>query len=591
MTVSRPGPRRIRRLAADMIERIAAGEVVENPASVVKELVENAVDAGATQVEIRLRRGGLELIAVEDDGVGIPAEDLPLAVERHATSKLEEATDLTGIQTLGFRGEALAAIAQVSRLRLTSRPPGAPAASGIAVEGGQASGTFVAARAVGTSVEVRDLFFNTPARRKFLRTPAAEQLAILTAVERLYLAVSDLGLAVIAEDHELGRYPPSARLEDAAGRVFGVEFVGQTYRIDHREADGLRIEGVLGRPTISRGTGAGLVVAVNGRAVADRSLAQATRLAYQDFLPRTRFPVGVVRLAIEPGRIDVNVHPTKREIRIVREREIAEVLRRTIRATLIAGSQVAEVPETRSAPGELAISWESQRVSPDAPGSGALSHAEGSSTRQQRLEVASLPPRLRETARHPPLELLGCLARLYWIAESDGDLVLLDQHAASERVLYELFLAEGRLARQELVEPFRLRLTPRQRAAAGSHSELLLRSGFTLEPFGGDQFRISSVPVFHGRPAAAEELPRLLDELADGGRPTIPEGSQQRTAASLACHAAIRAGDVVSAEAFRGVLDALYRLPLAAYACPHGRPVLVRFPRSRLDRWFLRSGA
>ncbi len=585
------GPRRIHRLAADTIQRIAAGEVVENPASVVKELVENAVDAGATQVEIRLRRGGLELIGVEDDGVGIPAEDLPLAVERHATSKLEGAADLTGIETLGFRGEALAAIAQVSRLRLISRPPEAPEAGGIAVDGGQARGTFVAARAVGTSVEIRDLFFNTPARRKFLRSPAAEQLAILTAVERLYLAASNVGLAVVGEDRELGRYPPSARLEDAAGRVFGPEFVGQIYRIDHREDDGLHIEGVLGRPTISRGTGAGLVVAVNGRAVAARVLAQAVRLAYQDFLPRTRFPVGVIRLAIEPGRIDVNVHPTKREIRILRERELADVLRLTVRAALIAGSQVAEVPGSRSAPGDRAVSRGPQGVPQGLPASALLSRAEASSRRQQLLGAVSLAPRIRETARHPSLELLGCLARLYWIAESDGDLVLLDQHAASERVLYELFLAEGRLARQELVEPFRLRLTPRQRAAAGPHSELLTRSGFTLEPFGGDQFRISSVPVFHGRPAAAEELPRLLDELADGGRPTIPEGAQERTAASLACHAAIRAGDIVSAEAMRRVLDALYRLPLAAYACPHGRPVLVRFPRSRIDRWFLRSGA
>jgi len=575
----------IRRLPPEAIEKIAAGEVVEGPASVVKELVENALDAGATEVEIRLEGGGLERIVVSDDGWGIPSGELSLAVERHATSKLSGARDLARVSSLGFRGEALAAVAQVSRLRLVSRTPDTASAHGLTVEGGRRGPTFEAGRSVGTTVEVRDLFFNTPARRKFLKSPAAEQVEVVATVERLYLAHPSVAITITAGEQEIAQYPRAANLEEAAAWVFGSEFVTAHFSLQSGRGSPVQFFGALGRPTVSRGTSAAIQVSVNGRAIVSRPLVQAVRAAYQDYLPRTRFPVGAVQLVVDPARVDVNVHPTKREIRIQGEREVADALRRAIRTALVGGPQIAEVggrrARTRGATAEIPLE---QRPK----GRAAAATSPVSAALQTRLDVPEPARKVSGTVRHPALALLGSVFRLYWVAESDGDLVLIDQHAASERVLYDELRAAGRLGRQELMEPVRVPLTARQRSALVAHEETLRSSGFTVEAFGGDQFRVRSVPSYRGHRAEASSLPSLLDELAEGGRPTVPEGLAERVAASVACHAAVRAGDEVSAEEIGRILEALYRMETPAYACPHGRPVLIRLSRSRLDGWFLR---
>lgn len=575
----------IRRLPPEAVERIAAGEVVEGPASVVKELVENALDSGATEVEVELEGGGLERIVVADNGGGIPADELALAIERHATSKLSTSHDLSRISSLGFRGEALAAIAQVSRLRLLSRTPEAPSAHGINSEGGRPGSVFEAGRSVGTTVDVRDLFFNTPARRKFLRSGAAEQVEVLATIDRLYLAHPSVAVTVSAGEHEVARYPRAANLEEAASWVFGSEFLSSHFTVRSLDGGPVQFSGALGRPTVTRGTSAAVQVSVNGRAIQSRPLSQAVRAAYQDYLPRTRFPVGAVQIAIDPARVDVNVHPTKREVRIQAEREIADALRRAIRAALVGGPQFAELGGPTAGPRGKA-----QKVGPHPPRM-PFPRASVDATgafQQTVLDQPSVGRRVSGTPRHPALVLLGPLFRLYWLAESDGDLVLIDQHAASERVLYDELRAAGRLGRQELMEPVRVALTARQRAAWKAHEETLRSSGFVVEEFGGDQVRVRGVPSYRGHRAEATSFPSLLDELADGGRPTVPEGLAERVAASVACHAAIRAGDEVSAEEVGRLLEALYRTDSPAYACPHGRPVLVRLSRSRLDGWFLR---
>jgi DNA mismatch repair protein MutL len=575
----------IRRLPPEAIEKIAAGEVVEGPASVVKELVENAMDAGASEIDIRLEGGGLERIVVSDDGWGIPSEELSLAVERHATSKLSGSRDLARVTSLGFRGEALAAVAQVSRLRIVSRTPEEPSAHGITVEGGRPGTVFEVARSVGTTVDVRDLFFNTPARRKFLRAPAAEQVDALATVERLYLAHPSAAVTVTAGEQEVAQYPRAANLEEAAAWVFGSEFVSSHFTIRSARESPVQFFGALARPTVSRGTSVAVQVSVNGRAIVSRPLSQAIRAAYQDYLPRTRFPVGAVQLVLDPARVDVNVHPTKREIRIQGEREVADTLRRTIRAALVGGPQVADLSSARAGARGAVTETASRRTIAGPPAAAPVAVP---FPKQTRLDMPGVVRRVSGTPRHPALALLGPAFRLYWVAESDGDLVLIDQHAASERVLYDELRAAGRLGRQVLMEPVRVTLTARQRAALAANEEMLRASGFTVEAFGGDQFRVRSVPSYRGRRAEATSLPSLLDELADGGRPTVPEGLAERVAASVACHAAVRAGDEVSAEEIGRILEALYRTDTPAYACPHGRPVLVRLSRSRLDGWFLR---
>ena len=587
-------PRPIRRLAPETVDRIAAGEVVERPASVVKELVENSVDAGASEVRIRLEGGGLEAIVVDDDGRGIPAAELPLAVERHATSKLEDAEELAEIVTLGFRGEALAAIGAVARLRVLSRPPEAEAAHGISVVGGAVVGQFLAGRAPGTTVEVGELFFNTPARRKFLASPAAEQVEVAAAVERLYLARPTVGLVLANERGELLRLAPADSLRDAVARAIGPEFLAQSFEV-RGGAPPVEIEAVLGRPAVARSTSGGLYLSINGRGVQSRTLAQAVRQAYSEYLPRTRFPVGVVQLRIDLKRVDVNVHPTKREVRVAKEREVADLLRRTVREALLESPHVAERPSAAAGPVPPSRVRLAIEHLPPLPGEGASTPPAApvpAHAAQRRLLDAAPASGVGGSRRHPGLRLLGPVFRLYWAAESDdGALVLVDQHAASERVVYESLRRDGRLARQELVAPVRVELGGRRAAALSEHEETIRRAGFVVERFGPSEHRVLAVPSYRGRRVRAEELAALLDELSSGGRPVVPEGLVERVDASIACHAAIRGGDVVAPEEMAQVLAALYALSESSYACPHGRPILVRFPRSRIDRWFLRSGA
>ena len=447
---------------------------------------------------------------------------------------------------------------------------------------------FEVGRSVGSTVDVRDLFFNTPARRKFLRAPAAEQVDVVATVERMYLAHPTVAVTIVAEEQEVAQYPRALNLEEAASWVFGSEFVSSHFTVRSSADSPVQFFGVFGRPTVTRGTSVAVQVSVNGRAIVSRLLSQAIRAAYQDYLPRARFPVGAVQLELDPTRVDVNVHPTKREVRIERERDVSDLLRRAIRSALVGGPQFANLPGAIRAPrGSLT---ERSVVRSPTVRSTSTGRTLGAA-KQTLLDAPAAGHRVSGSHRHPGLALLGSIFQLYWVAEADGDLVLIDQHAASERVLYDELRASGRLGRQELVESVRVPLTPKQRAALHAHEELLRSSGFTVEPFGGDQFRVSSVPSYRGHRAEAGSLPSLLDELAEGGRPTIPEGLAERVAASVACHAAIRAGDTVSAEEIGRVLEALYRTETPAYACPHGRPVLVRVSRGRLDGWFLRRSS
>lgn len=586
--MSPPMRRPIRRLDAATVRRIAAGEVVERPASVVKELVENSVDAGATEVRVRLESGGLEAIVVDDDGGGILPEELPLAVERHATSKLESAEDLRVVSTLGFRGEALAAIGSVARLRLISRAAGCEEAHGLSIVASEPVGTFVQGRAPGTTVEVRDLFFNTPARRKFLHAPAAEQVEVVDTVERLYLAHPSVGLTLSNERGEVARFPRALSLRDAAGRVLGPEFLAQSFEVQEGLGSPVEVRGILARPALSRSNSAGIYLSVNGRTVQSRALLQAVRQAYSDYLPRTRSPVGVVHLTLDPARVDVNVHPTKREVRIAKEREVADALRAHVRAALVGTPRVADRPEVHATPAARAEALGGPVGVPR--GTGPTTMPASLRSAQRTLVAPASALGVAAGPHHPGLRLIGPIFDLYWLAEADGALVLVDQHAASERVLFDELRRAGRLARQELVEPVLLELTARRAEILRTRAEEVRRSGFLVEPFGPAAHRLLAVPTYRGRRARAEQLSPLLDELGSGGRPTVPDGLVERVDATLACHAALRGGDVVAPEEMRRVLDALYALPEASYACPHGRPILVRFDRGRVDRWFLRSG-
>ena len=578
----------IRRLFPETVERIAAGEVVERPSSVVKELVENAIDAGATTVTVRLGGGGIDRIEVADDGGGIAPEELELALERHATSKLAPDGPVERIDSLGFRGEALAAIAAVTRFRLLSRPKDREVGEGISSVGGEVVGRFSAPRAPGTTVEVEDLFFRTPARRKFLKSPASEQVEVVRTVERLYLARPTVGIRVESEGREIASYPPTARLRDAASRVLGPAFSAASFELVG-EVPGGRLFGALGLPTVDAPSSTSLYFAVNGRTIASRPLSQAVRLAYGDTLPRTRYPVGLLHLELDLAELDVNVHPTKREIRFARERELVDALRRFVRERLL------ETPVASAArPGALAPGRRGAPVRPAVPPIPRASPVSARVSAQRRFEFppSSRPARAPEGGTdRPRLELLGPLHALYWVAASEDGLVLIDQHAASERLLFDALRRGGTLGRQSLVDPLTLELTGAQRAALAAEAEAVRAAGFEIEPFGPESVRVRAVPSYRGRRARPEAVRELLDELVAGGRATVGDAWEDRRAATIACHAAIRGGDIVEPETIRGLLEELDRQPERSRSCPHGRPIMVRLPRSRLDRWFLRSGA
>lgn len=579
--------RPIRRLSRATVERIAAGEVVERPASVVKELIENAYDAGATAVSLRISGGGLSRIEVADDGWGIPAEELGLAVERHATSKLTPEGPFDAIETLGFRGEALAAIASVSRLKLLSRPRDAELAEGIAVSGEASPERFAAARSVGTTVEVEELFFNTPARRKFLRSAVREQADVVRTVEELYLARPQVSLRLSGDTTELVSLP-AASLRVAADRVLGPAFAASSFPLRVRNG-AVQFDGFLGLPAVAGPASTGLYLSVNGRPVVARALTQAVRLGYGETIPRTRFPVGVVHLQVDPSTVDVNVHPTKREVRFAAARELEDRLRRAVREALNVAPLSSEprgvfVPP--SGPGERRLRSSASTLLPrpplPRPSQRTIDEPEARAPSAAFPAAGGDPPRL---------ELLGAVDALYWVATAGDGIVLIDQHAASERLLYAAVLDGGSVARQTLVEPVALSLTAGQRSQLEAHAEEVRAAGFQVEAFGPGTYRVVRVPTFRGRTVHAEAVVELLRELSDGGRATVPDGIAERRAASIACHAAIRAGDAVERSTLVEILRALDRLPDRPRSCPHGRPIRVELPRSRLDRWFLRSGA
>jgi DNA mismatch repair protein MutL len=583
-----PGRRPIRRLAPEVVHQIAAGEIVERPASVVKELVENALDAGATEIAVELTDGGLAAIEVRDDGAGIPADELPLALERYATSKLSDVQGLVGVATLGFRGEALSAISTVSRTTIVTRTPETTEGATVSVDGGTLGPVRAAGRAVGTTVRVEELFFNVPARRKFLKGAAAEQVAVGDVVDRQYLARPDVRFSLRSDGREARRYPGSASRRDAAARVLGEELLEQSVDVSDGPSEGVAVAGVVGRPGLHRATSQGIYLAVNGRPIESRPLSQAVRRAFDEYLPPARFPLAVLHLTVDPARVDVNVHPAKREVRIARERDVAERLRVAVRRAIreavhLADRDLPEPARSTSSP-SAGASNEAFPLGADLP------LAAMPAARQSTLIERGPAARVSGTVRHPEVRLLAAAFDLYWLGESEGALLLIDQHAASERVVFEALRREGGLARQELMEPVTLRLTARRAEALHSHAAAVDAAGFSVEPFGGDTFRLRAIPSYRGRRARPESIVGLLDELADGARPTVPDGMAERVAATIACHSAVRAGDTIEAAEMGRILSALYALGDAAFACPHGRPILVRLERSRLDRWFLRPG-
>ncbi|HEY7055130.1 MAG TPA: DNA mismatch repair endonuclease MutL [Vicinamibacterales bacterium] len=603
---------RIHLLPPDLANQIAAGEVVERPASVVKELVENALDAGARRIVIAVELGGKKLIRVEDDGEGMESEDARLAIERHATSKIAHADDLGAIRTLGFRGEALPSIASVSHFVLRTRPRGSPtgisasAQSGteIRVNGGAIASIREVGAPDGTSIEVGDLFYNLPARRKFMKSDTAEATQVSRLVTQMALAYPEVGFTLTSGARTLLQCPPTVTLAERFFQLLGdrpdlVEV--------HKEAGGLSIDGYVARLSDQGPVRGAQNVFVNRRIVKDRTIAHAIADAYSVATIKERSPEVHLFLRIAPDRVDVNVHPTKAEVRFLEQSLVHEVLRRALGDALGQGHapelQLTATPpfspsepRAMTIPGVLAGAsvgnrwWE---------GGGASTPADAGRWAQERdpdagrdtVVAAGDQPRetIGEDAVRPMIPL-GQFRDTFIIAVDDEGVAIVDQHVAHERVLFEQVmerLTTGRLESQRLLTPILLELSPSQRQALVQHRATLEKFGLDVEEFGGGSVRLAAVPALLDAAeseAAIRALAEDLEGLDRGGR---IEDALRLIAATMACHAAVKANYPLTLQKMRYILDELRRTAYSS-VCPHGRPVVLRLSRREIEKNFHR---
>jgi DNA mismatch repair protein MutL len=614
---------RIKLLPETVASQVAAGEVVERPASVVKELVENSIDAGARSIEVGIQRGGMSRIRVVDDGCGMDRDDALLSLERHATSKIASAADLAAISTLGFRGEALPSIASVSRFRLTTREPGAVAGTEILVNGGRIETVRDGGEAPGTQIEVRSLFYNVPARRKFLRSETTETRNIEHQFFLQALAHPAIGFSLMRDEKVVLQLPVTTSLRDRIRDLYGAEFLNDLLEISERERSRVRVRGWIGRAGVGRQTRAQQFIFVNGRAIDSGILATALREGYHTALMRGQFPVTFLFIDLDPQHVDVNVHPAKREVRFrdpARIREaIVEAVQRTLESGRVAWQQKFNAPVSGGTTAVSQISPPSKssastapeitawRSSPEASGvdlSKTIVPEQPPLTEATVAGRADLPnrPRAIEVNRpylEPPpapkndqqFQIIGVLNRLYVLMENSEGLVLVDQHAAHERILFEELrrrMEEQGVPSQRILLPQIFSLPPRDAEWVERNVATLQRMGIGVESFGANSFRVDALPAFLGVADAADFLRRVIDELKTTSRSSSPLRLGEDMIAKTVCRHAVKANDPLRYPEIEKLIRDLLACDLP-YCCPHGRPTMIQISHAELEKKFGRK--
>jgi len=575
---------KIQILSDEMASRIAAGEVVERPASAVKELIENSLDASATEIFISIEKSGTSLIRVSDNGEGMAPEDLNLAVERHATSKLKVDEDLFRIATLGFRGEALPSIGSVSKLQVVSRSLNTPTAQKLCVEGGKKGEMLPTAAAVGTSIEIKEIFFNTPARRKFLKAPATELSHICDAVNRMALAYPGVHFRLEHDGRTVADYVSVNDGQDRLYQVFGREIAEGLAAFDWRQGE-LAAHGFLSSAPLSFPNARYLYTFVNRRYVRDKVLTHAVLQGYETLLMKGQYPAVVLFLQVPFGEVDVNVHPAKFEVRFRRQSDVHEAVARAIRQAL---RQEAKEPGLRSGAissssfsgvREVALPYGlSARTAPDNP---APTYG----------NVFTLPPRdAAQEGFYSSMRVLGQILGCYLVCASSQGLALIDQHAAHERVAFEKLRRQmdaGKVAMQNLLIPQTVRLSAGEMMLLEQKLDVLRRFGFDLEPFGPDAYAIHSVPALLPEGDYSQVVRQMVADLAEVDTSSKLREHLEDRLATIACHSVIRANRMLEMDEMRALLRDLDQIDFATQ-CPHGRPVLIEISRDELERMFKR---
>ncbi len=581
----------IRLLAPEVASQIAAGEVVERPASVVKELVENALDAGAKSISVTIQEAGRRLVEVADDGCGIPASELPLAVERHATSKLASAADLFRIATLGFRGEALASIGSVSRMTVTSRVKDSETGARIRVEGGLVKTVEAVGAPVGTLIRVEDLFYNVPARLKFLKQDVTERRAIDGLVTRYALAYPQTRFRQTD-----GTTPTLQTSGDGDRRailaaLYGVDVAKQMLEVIAEE-DGLRLGGYISPAALTRSNRREMTFFINGRWVSDTPLTQALMQAYHTLLMVGRYPLTTLFLEIDPQEVDVNVHPAKAEVRFRSQERVFSFVQRSVRRALLAYSPVPSLPPTQNLWGNS--SYQSAVISHQGAGLDWMighSEVEGSTVNVESptIQPANLQP---STFNLPLLRLIGQIGATYLIAEGPDGLYLIDQHAAHERVLFEKLMlqhAQKNIPSQALLTPVVVTLPPSSGAVISNQLSVLGKFGFEVEPFGPSSFQIRAMPALFGNADPAAALRALVEDFEEDESP-LQQEIEAKIAGRVCKRLAVKAGQALNPDEQRALLTDLENCD-SPRTCPHGRPTMIHLSVDLLERQFGRRGA
>ena len=586
-------------LSPEVASQIAAGEVVERPASVVKELVENALDAGAKSISITIEEAGRRLIEIADDGSGIPANELALAVSRHATSKLATAKELSSFSTLGLRGEALASIGSVSRMTITSRVAESATGARIRVEGGQESKVEQVGAPIGTVVQVENLFYNVPARLKFLKSDTTERRAIDTFITRYALAYPEVRFKLTEGKKVTLQTSGDGDQRAILATLYGVDTAKQMLEVI-AEDEGLKLFGFISPTSVTRSNRREMTFFINGRWVQDVPLNAALTQAYHTLLMVGRYPLAMLFLEVNPEAVDVNVHPAKAEVRFREQDKVFSFVQRAVRRALLAYAPVPSLPPTTL--------WGSTRPSagPKEPGldwtmageveSGTLQVEGGQSAHTTPSQSGDLQPFDQAQGRPatfklPLLRLIGQIGATYLVAEGPDGLYLIDQHAAHERVLFEKLMLQHNkrnIPSQALLEPVSVTLPPAQAALLGEQLELLNHFGFQVEPFGPNIFQVRAMPTLFSGSDASSALRALVEDFEEDETP-LREELEARIAARVCKRMAVKAGQALSSDEQHALLTDLENCD-SPRTCPHGRPTMIHLPVDMLERQFGRKG-
>ena len=601
---------RIRLLPETVASQVAAGEVVERPASVVKELVENSIDAGARKIDILIRRGGISLVRVIDDGCGMDRDDALLSLERHATSKIRSVSDLEAIATLGFRGEALPSIASVSRFRLTTREQDAVAGTEIIVNGGKIDIVRDGGEAPGTQVEVRSLFYNIPARRKFLRAENTESRNIEHQLHLQAIGHAKVAFTFARDDRVVFQLPATATLIDRIRDLYGNELLEKLLPLNGVGSSQVRIGGLIGQAGLSRQTRAQQLVFVNGRAIESPLITTAVREGYHTALMKGQYPVTFLFLELDPGAVDVNVHPAKREVRFRDPNGVREAVVRCIQATLARGradwqkkfrappAQVSAQPtvDLILRP-QVSVPEVSHRELPQFPTAEIVGQAHrlpvppADSARSEPDWPSPAQQKRVERAATPQFQIIGVLNKLYVLMENADGLVLVDQHAAHERILFEELrrrMEEQGVPSQKLLITQTFELLPRDADWIEQNMSILQKMGIGIESFGPNTFKIDSLPGFLNVTDGAQFMRKVIDDLKSASDRSSPLRLGEDMIAKSVCRQAVKANDPLRYLEVEKLIQDLLECDLP-YCCPHGRPTMIQISNAELEKKFGRK--